>query len=481
MDLDTHLRMVNHQPRSSFATSEDFGDKDSGRFLGGNHKQELPAKIPNLLLINADIINPMKVLFETAEKIVCKKDGEAKNTKVCPAEKDKKHRAYIKENGPPTKPLRNKAGPESEKSKHKHRSEKLPENNASKSPEKEKCQKIHRKHSEFCLKIDRSCLDHSQTADSLSASPVKRRKSECPPYIEKLDKTCSEDNRKPHKEAKTIERAKNLDKSDLQIEKYERIIKKRKDSNDELHLSQQNERNTNEDRKSPEVKRNHQGKLKAEHTGTNICLDVTNYNRCRRKSETPTYWNRENQTPGDTSECRKKSHERSENVENTADIFDSHGKDRQPKGSDEFLMGKTSRNQKIEKSKNPIKDSKNVKRSQNSNKSETSPIDSSLNIGQQISSSSSLLIPDLRMSRRKSETPSYKIQADAPSLMPFQRRQSEAPPALLLRASPTHQTEKEDEDDDEASKRQSVPSLVFVEPETSNSISDSLTRLAIGK
>ena len=35
---------------------------------------DIPANIPNLLLINADVINPMKVVFETAGQVICNKN-----------------------------------------------------------------------------------------------------------------------------------------------------------------------------------------------------------------------------------------------------------------------------------------------------------------------------------------------------------------------------------------------------------------------
>ena len=50
MEGDTHLR-------------------EDGMRLG-----ELPANIPSLLLINADVINPMKVVFETAGQVICNKN-----------------------------------------------------------------------------------------------------------------------------------------------------------------------------------------------------------------------------------------------------------------------------------------------------------------------------------------------------------------------------------------------------------------------
>ena len=80
------------------------------------------------------------------------------------------------------------------------------------------------------------------------------------------------------------------------------------------------------------------------------------------------------------------------------------------------------------------------------------------------------LISDSRLSRRKSETPSYQLQTD--NLLTFQRRQSEAPSALFLRSSPTPSSDQD---------IVSLTSLAFVGSQIANSIPESLNRLAIGK
>ena len=113
------------------------------------------------------------------------------------------------------------------------------------------------------------------------------------------------------------------------------------------------------------------------------------------------------------------------------------------------------------------------------NNLEASPKKMSLNAVEQ-NPSSSLHIPDSRMSRRKSETPSYNIQPYTSSQMPFLRRNSEAPPPMLLRSSPIPPTNIDDEEDKE-NKKDTKPSSTFLEPDVNNSISESLNRLAIGK
>ena len=65
--------------------------------------------------------------------------------------------------------------------------------------------------------------------------------------------------------------------------------------------------------------------------------------------------------------------------------------------------------------------------------------------------------------------------------MPFLRRQSEAPPALLLRSSPTPHTIIDDDEEDKENKKDAKSSLTVLEPDVNHSISESLNRLAIGK
>ena len=80
------------------------------------------------------------------------------------------------------------------------------------------------------------------------------------------------------------------------------------------------------------------------------------------------------------------------------------------------------------------------------------------------------LISDSRLSRRKSETPSYQLQTE--NLLTFQRRQSEAPSPLFLRSSPTPSSDQD---------IVSLTSLAFVGSQIANSIPEFLNRLAIGK
>ena len=58
MDGDTDLKKVSHHLSCSYSSGP----------------SEMPSHIPSLLLISADVISPMKVVFETAGQVICKKN-----------------------------------------------------------------------------------------------------------------------------------------------------------------------------------------------------------------------------------------------------------------------------------------------------------------------------------------------------------------------------------------------------------------------
>ena len=74
---------------------------------------------------------------------------------------------------------------------------------------------MQRKHSEFCLKVDKPCLDGSLSTDFLPVvdQPVKRRKSECPPIRQKGERNDSEADHRMGKKENSIERVVDIEKS----------------------------------------------------------------------------------------------------------------------------------------------------------------------------------------------------------------------------------------------------------------------------
>ena len=73
MNVETNPRMVNQQASFCCDNRRDFATENIE-----NHIRKMTAKIPSLLLINEDVINPMKVLFETTGHIVSKKNEDLK-------------------------------------------------------------------------------------------------------------------------------------------------------------------------------------------------------------------------------------------------------------------------------------------------------------------------------------------------------------------------------------------------------------------
>ena len=212
------------------------------------------------------------------------------------------------------------------------------------------------------------------------------------------------------------------------------------------------------------------------HIEQNKLLVATDYKCIRRKSETPAYRYKENENSEKSFECKKNSQscESIENAENSASSLESCHKDRQAIDGDEYLICKSTQKSEIHKA--PTEDLKIVQRSKCQHSSELSPKKLSYNLAHQ--THSSLLIPETKLSRRKSETPSYNFQKDEPATLPFLRRQSVAPTTPVMRTSHSPPADQESEDEN---KKQSIPSLVFPDHEIGNTISVSLNRLAIGK
>ena len=228
-------------------------------------------------------------------------------------------------------------------------------------------------------------------------------------------------------------------------------------SSSEIEQNKKVSRNTDISIIAPEEKKNECMKSQypeiLQQTQNAVFLTETLDANRRRKSESPPYIQRQKNTtllhPG-TLRAKAKSIERAVDVEKSPSVM---------------CMDKCT--------KHETKSSHNSK----------SNID---NIKQEIQletiSNSSLhpnsLTTDSRMHhRRKSDTPYFQLHAETPpSLLPFQRRQSEAPPAIFLRTGQTTPEKKLEEN-----RRQSVATTVSTMCEITNSIPESLNRLAIGK
>ena len=70
------FRTGSHEEKSAAAAqTSQFSDNDLKSV--DEWEDEMPENIPSLLMINEDIINPMKVLFETATQIICDKNEKS--------------------------------------------------------------------------------------------------------------------------------------------------------------------------------------------------------------------------------------------------------------------------------------------------------------------------------------------------------------------------------------------------------------------
>ena len=402
MEGDTHLR-------------------EDGMRLG-----ELPANIPSLLLINADVINPMKVVFETAGQVICNK-----NEKLIVENSDKNkvmiNIEYLgekeKEKVKP-KPIRSK-------SKLELKSSEYNQTNSSGCLNVSPCHKMQRKHSDLCLRYDQAQLDEHLTADMLLNEHPMRRKSECAQVEKRKAKNSLEEETYHRRKARSIERVMDIEKSGSNKKKVRKVSD---DISGKINIDSMSGKST---------PTRHQ-------TQTNTGLIVKDFNPKRRKSETPAFnW----KEAVESGEC----HSPGETL--GAELIKNAGE--RGKESDTLLQSKTSHQQKSPK---------HGRKSQNKLSSEASPIKTDKK-----SSSSSLLIPESKLLRRKSDTPLFYTQEDSSTNLPFLRRQSEAPPTLL-RSSPSP-TNTSIQDVDEGGRKDN---LSVLEPDVTHSISESLNRLAIG-
>ena len=435
---------------------------DGDTNLGKNRKQlssyargfgEMPSSIPSLLLINSDVISPMKVVFETAGQVICNKNEKltVENSDMNKVtinieyseDKDNKKGKAVRD-----KPIRSRSRQDIRNPDQDQSSTNLSSTCLRTSPERQKCEKMQRKHSDLCSKIDKSCLDDSLTTGSMLNDHLTRRKSECPPVRRKEDKCSSEEDRSQRRKAKSIERVVDIEKSSHSKEVHKRD---RKVSDDVSYRY-------NSDKVSGKGTANGASEI-SPHKHANIGLCVHDSNHKRRKSETLS-----RETLSSTFGCIK-----SPGDTEGAEVFkNSRGRDKE---SDTLLVGKSCNQQKSPK---------HGRKSHDKYNSESSPKKLSLNAPDQKSSSSSLHIPEPKIYRRKSETPSYNLQANTSPHLPYLRRQSEAPPALLLRSSPTPPTDLDEDENNKENKKDTL-SQKLLEPDVSHSISESLNRLAIGK
>ena len=251
---------------------------------------------------------------------------------------------------------------------------------------------------------------------------------------------------------------------------------------------------SSEEKKSKDINSQHSNLL-------NPSYD-TLFTERRRKSECPPYIQRQSKicllNPG-TMKTKAKSIERAVDVEKSTSIM-QRKKDDLGEGS-KFNENSIKVIKIHDQSKNQRKVSVSLHQQmcEGSNigltKSETAVSSTILNnanldgkqqnIDLQTHSNSSLhpdKLTDLKMLRRKSETPHIQPHSEtSPSLVPCQRRQSEAPPAIILQTPPKLPKKSTDQEKIDENRRKSVATLAFVESHITNSIPESLNRLAIGK